>query len=121
MPQKWYETIDDYVIALTRANFYGPASTLSLRQYAVRAGLSNPYTGMMLVSANLIALTALVALDPAGLRSKGKRPGLIEEIKNKPQLQAEIMDVAQHVKEFIGWKPTQQALVKDDEGFIEVV
>ena len=119
MPQEWYDTIDEYALALWKTNTrFGTKGWPGL---LARAGVSNPVTAGIILGAITIALTALVARDPAGLRSKGSQPGIVAEVKSNPQLQAELMDVAQQVIDFIGNQPGQEALVKDDEGQIAIV
>lgn len=119
MPQEWYDTVDEYALALWKTNVqFGTRGWPGL---LARVGIASPIGTAMVLGANTIALAALVARDPAGLRSKGGQPGIVSEIASNPELQSQLMDMAQQVKEFIGEKPGQQALVKDDEGLITIV
>ena len=119
MPQEWYDTVDEYALALWKTNVaFGTRGWPGL---LARVGISSPIGAGIVLGANTIALAALVARDPSGLRAKGGQPGIVSEVASNPELQAELMTIARQVKDFIGEKPGQQALVKDDEGLIEVV
>lgn len=119
--QPWYRTIDDYAIALWDANTKG--STIAIRQWLVRAGLSNPYSGAVLVGANALALAALVAFDPADLRSKSPSGrSAMQVLGNDPVLRGELEQGLTNLKEaYVTAMTTQQGLVKDDEGQIEIM
>ena len=116
MAQRWYQTIDDYALALGKANLMGPASTVSLRQYAVRAGLSNPWSGVALVGANVLALAALVALDPAGLRDSTGSNSASSGASSSIEIGAALELQGTH-----GWSggsTISSGMVKDEEGLI---
>ena len=120
MTQAWYETIDDYAIALWDTN--RQASTWAVRQWLIKAGISNPVSAGVLVGANALALAALVALDPAELRTKGTSGrSAVREIKKNPEEIEMTMEMLQEMIGLISDGSAQQALVKDDEGIISIV
>ena len=102
MSQEWYRTIDDYGIALFKAN-------LAMGLLA-RIGISNPIGFAMVAGANALALGALVALDPAGLRGGSGNGSSSIEVMPPLEMQA---SQAWH-----GGIGASSGMVKDEEGLI---
>jgi hypothetical protein len=108
MSQTWYQTIDDYSIALLQANV--AAGTKGYPGLLARIGISNPIGVGMVLTANAIALGALVAFDPAGLRGGDKYRETSRDIL--PLITTEASS---------GWSggsTISSGMVKDEEGLI---
>lgn len=108
MSQEWYRTIDDYGIALFKANL--AMGTKGYPGLLARIGISNPIGFAMVAGANALALGALVALDPAGLRGGSGNGSSSIEVMPPLEMQA---SQAWH-----GGIGASSGMVKDEEGLI---
>lgn len=112
MTQEWYQTIDDYGLYLLKANvdLAGPGIAAKI----ARAGglASGPVAGVYL-AANVLALGALVAFDPSGMRQRGPTASRVIEA-------ATLME-----KAYSEWTESSSnkstGMIKDQRGVIEVV
>ena len=118
MPQEWYQTIDDYAIYLLRANvdLAGPGAAAKV---ARAAALPSGPVAAVYVAANVLALGALVAFDPSGLRERGPSAlGTADMITAAsiigPQLQRAYSDLNLASQ-------GAEGIVKDERGVIEIV
>jgi len=104
--------VDDYAGYLLEANL--KAGTKGLPGLLGRIGLSQPAGVAMLAAANAIALTALVVFDPADLRSRETRSGRpASQRLQDPEVQEFVAELRAGIN--------QEGMVKNAEGFIEIV
>ncbi len=109
MTQTWYQTIDDYSIALLQANV--AAGTRGYPGLLARIGIANPIGVGMVLTANAIALGALVAFDPAGLRGGD----------NYRETSRDVLPLLITTEGSSGWSggsTISSGMVKDEEGLI---
>ena len=110
--------IDDYAYYLLQANLQSSGPGVALK-IARATGMASPLIAGVYGAANLLALGALVILDPADLRGRERRAGTRW---TEPATQQEAMQFAGQMKDLYQYTPQNNSgMIKDENGIIEIV
>lgn len=108
--------VDDYAYYLLQANLQASGPGVALK-IARATGVASPLVAGVYGAANLLALGALVILDPADLRAREKRASNWM----KPSVQKDAIKLASSMKELYQYEGPSQGMRKDQRGVIEIV
>jgi hypothetical protein len=111
--------VDDYAYYLMQANLESSGPGVALK-VARATGIASPLIAGAYLAANVLALGALVVLDPADLRER-ERKAKDRSTWMDRSTQADAVELFNQVKEIYQYSGPSSGMVKDERGVIDII